>query len=249
MGGKVDDGGLDALGGQVLRYLQADEAAAGHHRLPDLPGLHRRPQGDGVVGGAHDEDVLHVQPRHVRHEGGSPGGDDQLVIAILRRLAGSEVPGLHNMPVRVDGYGLGFHLHPGPCEGGEFLRRIDDQLAFFMDHIAYVIGQAAAGVGDVLSLGQNRHLAGAVLPLEFGGGFGPRGYAAQYQHFHGCLSFFLPIFRDARYTVPRPAPRCGGRSCPCRNSSARYTPSPEVALLSYPILPGLSTGNRHEICL
>ena len=88
VGGKVDHRGLHALGGQILRHLQADEAASGHHGPLDLPRLQGLPEGDGVVRGTHDEHVLQLQTRHRGEEGGRAGGNDQLVIPVVLLLAG-----------------------------------------------------------------------------------------------------------------------------------------------------------------
>ena len=178
MGREINDRGLHALGRQIFRHLQADEAASGHHGPLDLPSLHRFPQADGIVGRAHYEHILQVQPLDGRHKGGRAGGDDQLVIAVLRHLPGVEVLRLHHVPVRMDGHGLGLSLDAGPGEGSKLLRRVDDQLALCLDHPAHVVGQAAARIGDVLPLGKDRHLAGAVLPHQLGGSLSTGGYAA-----------------------------------------------------------------------
>ena len=191
MGGEVDDADPHALEGQVLRHLQADEAASGHHGPLDASGLHRLPQGNGVVGGAHDEDVLHVQPRHVRHEGGSPGGDDQLVVGVGGSFACFEVLGLHGVLRRMDRHGLGLGEDLRAGELLVLLRGVDDELGLVLDDAAYVVGQAAPGVGDVFALGQHRHLAGTVLPQELCGRLRSCRHAAQYQYFHAFAPFRL----------------------------------------------------------
>ena len=178
MGGEVHHRGLHVLGGQVLRNFQADEAAAGHHSPLDVAGLHRFPQGNGVIGGTHDKYVLQIQALDRGDKGGRAGGDNQLVVPVLLHLAGLQIPGLHLVFGAFDGGGLHLRQHLRAGEPGELLRGVDDQLPLLMDDIAHIVGQAAAGVGDVLALCQNRDLAAPVLPQELGRSFCSGGHAA-----------------------------------------------------------------------
>ena len=60
----------------------------------------------------------------------------------------------------------------------------DDELLAALDHAAHIVGQAAAGVGDVLGFAQNGDLGGAVQTLILGRGLCSGGDAADDQQMH-----------------------------------------------------------------
>ena len=76
----------------------------------------------------------------------------------------------------------GDHLSAG--ESGIFLGSVDDQFLTAADGAAYIVGQAAAGVGDVLTFIQNDDFRAAVLPLDFSSGLRTGGHAANDQNTH-----------------------------------------------------------------
>ena len=73
----------------------------------------------------------------------------------------------------------GEDLHPG--EGAVLGGGIDDEFGAVLDGAAYIVGQAAARVGDVPVLDQNGHIRGLILPFNFGSSLGTGGNAAQNQ--------------------------------------------------------------------
>ena len=91
---------------------------------------------------------------------------------------GGNLPDGDGFALGIDGNSLhaGVNLHTG--KSGELLRRVDDQLIPALDGPADVIGQTAAGIGDVGSLGQQHHLVLPVFPLQLGGSFGSGGHTA-----------------------------------------------------------------------
>ena len=178
MRGKINNAGLHAPGGQILRHLQADKPAASHNRALNLPRFHRRAKRHSVLRCAHNKYVFQVQSRNLRHKGRSSRGDDQLVVAILLHLAASQVPRLHlvfRRPHR-DGLHLGQHLRPGKL--GKLFRRVDNQLALLVNNVPHIVGKTASGVGNVPALGKDCYLAAAVRPFELRRHLGSRRHAA-----------------------------------------------------------------------
>ena len=184
MGSEVDDGGLHAPVRQILRHLQADEAAAHDDHPLQFAGVHLFPQAVGVIGGAHEEHVLQVHSLALGDKGVGAGGDHQFVIALGEDLAGLQVPGGDGLggPVQAGDLHAGAYLGAG--EGHEGLRSVHHQLVPGLDHVAHVIRQAAAGVGDVLPHGQDPHLCVPLLPLQLGRDLRPRRHAAYDQNLH-----------------------------------------------------------------
>lgn len=76
----------------------------------------------------------------------------------------------------------GEDLHAG--ERGVFLGGVDNELLPVLNKPAYIVGQAAPGIGDILVPGNQGDLDAAVHPLEFGRRFGAGGYAANDKNLH-----------------------------------------------------------------
>ena len=186
LGGHVHHGDLQALGKQVLGNFQTDESAAHHHSAAAVVVIHISAQADGVIGGTHGEYAGQVLAGHIGNEGRRAGGDDQLVVG--HHLAVCEGNRL-GRSIHFGCLHLGFDLYPGKAHvlfGG-----VDDELVPGLDQPAYIVGQAAAGIGDILALGVNGDLCAAVLTHQLGGGFGACGNAADDNNVHFHRSFFV----------------------------------------------------------
>lgn len=178
---------IQPLSQQVLRRLQADEAAADDHCVLGGVLLQIAAQSDGVVRGAQLEHALLGRALDGRDHAGRAGGNDQGIVFIGLGLTAGQVLGSHGLGRRVQAHGLPAGEHLGAGEGGVLLRGIHDQLVTGLNQAAHIIGQAAARVGDVPVLDQNGHIRGLILPFNFGSSLGTGGNAAQDQHLH-CSS-------------------------------------------------------------
>ncbi len=107
-----------------------------------------------------------------------PGSDDQLVIGVLRHLASPEILGLHLMLGGLHRHSLSLGENLCTGELRKLFRGVYDQLTLLVNHVAHVVGQAAAGIGDVLALGQHCHFTAAVLPQQLGRHLGACRHAA-----------------------------------------------------------------------
>ena len=148
--------------------------------------VHILPQTDGIVRSPHGEHTGKRNTGHAGNKGLRAGGDDQLVIA-------------HNLAVcegdRLGGsiHGCGFHsrsdLHAG--QPPVLFGGVHDELIPGLNRPAHIVGQAAARVGNIPSLGIDRDLGGPVLPHQLGGSLGARGDAANNNNVHTLFSFLF----------------------------------------------------------
>ena len=189
--GHIHHGDLQALGQQVLGDFQTDKARAHHHRAAAVILIHIGPQADGVVGGAHGEHAGQGGTRHIGNERSRAGGDDQLVVG--SDLAIREGHGLGGS-VNLGGFHPGFDLHTG--EAHELFGGVDDEFVSGFDGPAHIVGQAAAGIGNIAPLGVDGDLGAAVLTHELRSGLGAGGNAADDDnvHFHRSLFLLIPIW-------------------------------------------------------
>ena len=158
-------GDLDALGGEVLRDLEADEARAADDRALYRAGVEQLAQSYRVLGFSHDEDVFEACARKLRDYRRSADGYHELVVFVDGLLAGLDVRRGHGLGGAVERHGLFAREHLRARERGEFRRSVDDERSFVRYHAADVVRQAAAGVRNIFVLSEHRHLSGAVLAL------------------------------------------------------------------------------------
>lgn len=100
----------------------------------------------------------------------------------------------HHFPCSIQCSNFYSSLDLCTSEPGEGLRGVYHQLAPLLNHVAHVVGQAAARIGDVRPLGENLHLPVRPLPLQLGRYLGPGGYAAYNQYVHKNLIPFPSAF-------------------------------------------------------
>ena len=180
----VHHGDLQALGQEVFGDFQTDEAAAHNNGAAALVLVHISPQADGVVGGPHGEHTGQVDAGNIGNEGHGAGGDDQLIVGDHFAVCEG-----HGLGGSVNRHSLhpGLDLHTGQAHvlsGG-----VDDQLLPGLDAAAHIVGQAAAGIGNVLALGVNGDLGAAVPAHQLGSGLGTGGNAANDNNVHTRVSF------------------------------------------------------------
>ena len=159
----INDRCADASAHQVFRHFQSDKSASGNHSPLDLSGLRSLSQIFRILRGTHKEDILQILSFNRRCNGRSACCNDQLVIGIFFLFSGFQFQGFDPLLLSVqagDFYPC-FYFCPG--KPGKGFRRIHDKLASFMDHIAYIIRQSAAGIGNVLTLGKDQHLCSPVF--------------------------------------------------------------------------------------
>jgi len=174
---------------QRLDGFHANQAAADHHHVPPVvpgePGL----DGIRVRHAVQGEDVGQRCVGDGGDDGAGPGGQHQLVVIqpeILRRAiaAGADALAravyLQGLRFRQDFDVL--HLLKERRVAPDSDRRAH-QVFLFLHHSRDVIGQAAAGKGDELSLLQQGHFGGGIQPHNLRGGFGAGGHAADDNNF------------------------------------------------------------------
>ena len=147
--GPLDNSDLHPQLPQVLRQLQADEAAAGQDGGLGMMGIDIVLDAEGVLHGAQGEQLL--QP-HAGEPGLGrlgAGREDELVINFLKFVPGLQVLDGDSFSVRVESGDLMAHPHIHPETGKETLRRLEGQGFRVLNHPADVVGQTAVGVGDV----------------------------------------------------------------------------------------------------
>ena len=182
--GPLDDGHLQPLLPQVLRQLQADEAAPGQdgglgavaaHKVVDLQGVLHRAQG---------EQLLQPRAGQLRLGGEGAGGEEELVIGVLKDLACGQVAHCDGFPLRVDGLHLMAHLHLHPEPLPEALGGLEGQVLLVGDDAPDVVGQAAVGIGHVAGALIDHHLGLLVQAADAGGSGGAACDAADDDDFH-----------------------------------------------------------------
>ena len=80
-------------------------------------------------------------------------------------------------------------MYPGACESHKLFRGVHNQLPFRLYGAAYIIGQAAPCVGDILSFGIDDNLIPGIFPLQFCSHLGPCCHTADNDDFHAAASF------------------------------------------------------------
>jgi len=174
------------FGQQVFRNLQPDKSAAHHHGAAAVVIFHIGPKADGVIGGAHGEYARQTDARHLRYKGDGACGDNQLVIGNGFTVGETDIFGGCV-------YDHGLHLRPDFHTGqsGILFRRIDNQFLPGLDTPAHIVGQAAARIGDVLTLGIDCDLCAAVLTHQLCGSFRACGNASDNNDIHDICSFIF----------------------------------------------------------
>ena len=147
--GTLDNRDLHPQLPQVFRQLQADEAAAGQHRRPGMMLVDVFLDAEGVLHCPQSEHPLQPDTGDLRLGGLGPGGQEQLVIALLKFLPRLQIFHRDGLVLRMDGGNLMAHLHRNPESGEEALRRLQGQGLGIGDHIPDIVGQAAVGVGYI----------------------------------------------------------------------------------------------------
>ena len=182
--GPLDQRHLQPQVPQVLRQLDGDEAAAGQHGGLGMVLLDKLPDLQGVLHGAEGEEPVQPRAGQGRLGGTGAGGEEQLVVGLVKDRAGGQVFHGHGLFRRMDGRHLMAdpHVHPEPLP--EALRRLEGQLLPVGDGPADVVGQAAVGVGHIARPLEHHDLRRLVQPAEPGRGGGASGHAAHDDNLH-----------------------------------------------------------------
>ena len=182
---------------QVLRRLQADEAAAHHHGPADRVGIQILPDAEGILHSAQGEHPGIVLPGQAGLDGPGAGGEDQLVVTLGIGAAVGQTAHLHRVLRRVDFQGLVAHPHVDAEPAAEALRGLEGQLIPVGDHPAHEVGQAAVGVGHIAGALQDDDLRPLVQAAQAGRGGGPAGHAADDDNLHIRFLLMLPAARGS----------------------------------------------------
>ena len=180
----LDNGDLHPQLPQVLRQLHADEAAARQHGGPGTVPVDVLLDAEGVLYGAQGEQLVDADAREPRLSGLGAGGEEQLVVALLKCLPGLQICHGDRLSFRVDGSDLVAHLHADPEAGEEALRRLERQLLGIGDHASDVVWQAAVGVRDVPGPLKDHDLRLFVQPADTGRGGSAARHAAYDDNLH-----------------------------------------------------------------
>ena len=192
LAGPLDDGDIHPQLPQILRQLQADEAAAGQDGGLGVMGIDVVLDTEGVLYGAQGEQLLQPHAGKPGLGGLGAGREDQLVVGLLKFRPGLQILDGDGFFVRMEGGDLMSHPHIHPEAVKEALRRLEGQGLRVLDHPADVVGQAAVGVGDVPRPLKDHDLRLFVQPAQPGRRRGPSRYAADDDYLHVNASF--PFF-------------------------------------------------------
>ena len=168
----LDDGDFHPQLPQVLRQLQADEPASRQHGGPGAVGADVVLDAEGVLHSAQGKQLLQPHAGQPGLGGLGAGGEEKLVIGLLKFLPRLQVSHADRLPVRMEGGDLVAHPHIHPKAGEEALRRLEGQVRPVLDHPADVVGQAAVGVGDVSRPLKDHDFRCLVQPAQPGRGGG-----------------------------------------------------------------------------
>ncbi len=188
---QLDHGGVDPGVDQVLRHLQADEAAPHHHGGAGALPLQEGANAEGVLHRPQGEDALQVDAGQGRTDGPGPGGEDQLVIGLSVLAAVAQPPDGDGVLLRLDGQDLVLDPDVDAEPGLEALRGLEGQDPLVLDGPPDVVGQAAVGVGDIAAPLQNDDLGLLVQAAQAGRRGGPSGHASDDDDFHDASSSHL----------------------------------------------------------
>ena len=175
---------------QVFRHLKANKAAAYHDSPFHIFLFQICPHTDGVIRGTHGEYARQLYPFYRRHRRGSARGNHQRIIVIDFIFPGLQIFCRHrfSFTVQRDGFPERIYGHTG--QRCIFFRGVNNEVAPLFDNAAHIIGQPAAGIGDICALGDQCHLCASILPLQLGCRFGSGGHPSQYQYLHALHSTF-----------------------------------------------------------
>ena len=204
----VVQGGHDLVGGlhqgdllaqlaQVLRGLQADEAAADDRHPLHVLIDHVVLQGGDVHHVADGEDVGQVGALDGGGDDGPGAGrEDQDVVALGVDAAVLDLLHLDGLGGAVDGEDLLAGAHVDVILFFELLRAHEDQLRALLDVAAQVVGQGAVGEGDVRSPLEDGDVRRLVQPTQTGSHRGPAGHTAHNQNTLHNDSPYDYVFRE-----------------------------------------------------
>ena len=157
--------------------------------------FYKMAQPNGIVRRTHGKDAVQSCSGNIGYKGFGANGQHQFVIADGFFLVGTD-------PAEGDGFRGRIHpnrFHPGfHRDAGEpriFFRGVDNQVFPRGDIAAYIVGQTATRIGNILAFGVDRDLGAAILAFELGGGFGSGRHTADDDDFHIPLDSFVLFSR------------------------------------------------------
>ena len=146
------------------------------------------PDAEGILHGAQGEQPVARHPGQRGLGGSGPGGEEQLVITLLKFLPGVQIAHGDGLFLGVDGGDLMAHPHVHPEPPPEALWGLEGELLGVGDDPADVVGQAAIGVGDDSEIARH-NLGPLIQPADAGGRRGPSGHPAHDDDFHRHTTF------------------------------------------------------------
>ena len=178
----IDEGNLNLACSQVFGNFQTDQAAADNDGALDGTAVDRCLEGIGIFGRAHVEDVLQVDAGNIGTDGGSTDSDDQLVVAMDGLNAVADSSNGLGRTIKGGDFGVVVDLSAG--QRLKALGGVDEELLALGNDLADIVGQAAAGVGDILGLGQDDDLSGGIFTTQLGSCLGTGSNAADDDDLH-----------------------------------------------------------------
>ena len=184
VGGGLHHGDLQSPFRQIFRHFQTDEACADDGGSLGLGGFNMVIDGVGVRNVAQGKDVVFLHTRELGPDGGSAGGEDQLIIAFGVGFTGGVVPDGNGFRGGIHGQNLVVHPHIHIEAGMKGFGRLKLQLGTVGDGAADVVGQAAVGKGNEPAFLQQDNLGVFVITAQPGGSTSAAGDTADNQNFH-----------------------------------------------------------------
>ncbi len=166
---------------KVLRHFQADKTAANNHGTLHtvtgdiIPCLNR------VVWRPHHEHTRQIKARQRRHYRRCTHRYDAGIVLVDFLRSRAQILRRRLLPGRIKRHHFPLRIDHRPGQRAVLLRRIHDQLLLLRDRSAHIIGQSAARIGNVLSLGDDGHLRFRIHPFKFRRSLRSGRHPANYQ--------------------------------------------------------------------
>ena len=211
--GPLDNGNIQAQLPQVLRQLQAYEAAPRQHGGFGLLLHHVIPYLKAILHGAQGEELVYPRSGELWLGGLCSGGEDELVVVLLKLLPCLQVPHGDGLFLRVDGSYLVVHPHVNSEPGIKALWSLEGQVLRVLYSASDVVGQAAVCIGDIARTLKDHYLRLLVQTAKPGRRRGSPRHAAHNDNFHLVfhLSFISGYAADVLHIVIAYAPEHGRR--------------------------------------
>ena len=187
----IDDGNANTFCKKVFRYLKADEARTANNGPADFLRIDLFTERNRVFRRTHIKNVGKVDAGNRRDKGRSARSDHKLIVAVSFFFSGVQVPRRYPLVFTVNGNGFCLRNNVRTGERGKTFGRIYNKLPAVFDYVAYIVGQSAARIRNILAFGNQKNFNRTVFPFQLGRNLCSCGNATDNHYFHNNTSFYL----------------------------------------------------------